>query len=177
MKVENKSVLIVDPCYFTDDEEWGGDFDYTTNEIINPNITDYIWDNTGFGDGSFEVLEVVGNVASKEELIDYIEDYEDASYNFFEDATRENLKKLDALQIHQRKIGDFGVDSGTFGVFLYDEIKRNWTDFFRTHKSNKGIFSVINNFDGIIEVYEDERNQKHIIGVGNISFFTNSKNY
>lgn len=172
MKVKNKSVLIIDPCYFTDDEEWGNDFDYTTNVISNPNITDYIWDNTEFGDGLFEVLEIVGNVASKEELIDYVKEYEDAIYNSFENNTKENQEKLNALQTNQKKIGKFGVDSGTFGVFLYDEIKRNWPEFFRT-KNNNGVFCVIDNFDGIIEVYKDDKYQNHIIGVGNISFFTN----
>ena len=177
MKVKNKSILITDPCYVASvNKEWGHEFDYTNNQINTDKITDYMWDYTGFGDSSFSIEKIIDNVTSQQELTNYIEEVEEASYKFYEDATKENLKKLDSVLLRQKKIGDFSVDSGSFCVFLLEDIEKNYPGFFKQYKNHK-VFSVINDFDGTVDIYTDSRKQNHIVGVGNISFYTNSKNY
>lgn len=177
MKLNNESILITDPCYIADDEEWGEEFDYTDYVISTDRISDYLWIPTGFGDGNFSVEQMIGNVASEQELIDYIEELEDAEYSFYEDSNKENLERIDELSKETKRIGDFCVDSGTYCVFLLKDIEKNYPEFFKKYRKPSKIFAVIHNFTGTIESFEDERGQNHVIGIGNISFFTNTKNY
>lgn len=177
MKLNNESILITDPCYIADDEEWEEEFDYTDCVISTDRISNYLWIPTGFGDGSFSIEQMIGNVASKQELIDYVEDLEDAEYSFYENTSKENEKILNELSKETKRIGDFCVDSGTFCAFLLKDIEKNYPGFFKEYKKSNKIFSVIHNFTGTIDYFTDKRGQNHIIGIGNISFFTNTKNY
>lgn len=178
MKVNNKTIIITDPCYFADDDLWGNGFDYTDCSIFCDEITKYLWEPTGFGDGSFDIHEMVGNVSDENELTDFIEDIEEADYKFFEDSTEENLKELDKLKIQTRIIGRFGVDSGTFGVFMLDEVLKICPNFLSKYKKLNGkLYTIIENYTGDLGFYTDEQDHKHIIGVGNISFYSNLIDY
>ena len=56
--VRNRSLVITDPCYIAKEEEWGkGEaFDWEESTINSSIFTDYIWDDTVGGDGSWRVF-------------------------------------------------------------------------------------------------------------------------
>lgn len=110
---EKRDIIITDPCYFVKDKDWGLNtgFDFEKMKINLPEFSDYIWINTGFGDGSGTVFQS-DKVLSQYEL-------EEAIIKLRQEEELPNFSEL----------GKFGVDSGTFGAFFYDEVLKYNPDF------------------------------------------------
>lgn len=175
MKIDG-TIIITDPCYFVKrDEDWSSNdtgFNYVTYKI-NPSLgfTDYIWEATKVGDGRWKVSEM-NKVMCQLELEKFVEDIEDAYYSFFKNSNIDNQIKLEDLIRSRKTIGRFCVDSGSFGVFKLDEVLKYCPDFL----SNYGdwCYTIIPNFIGDVNFFEDSNNQVHILGVGNKSFYSNT---
>lgn len=161
----NRALIITDPCYFALDKDWGSEygFDYDNMTIQVPEITDYIWINTGFGDGSGHVF-ISENSYSQYELEEAIINLRKESSELFDDF---------------RKLGRFGVDSGTFGVFFYDEVLKYNPNF--AIEVGSWSYSVVPDFMGAIydtaiddtdESSEDTYCYNYLIGSGNKSICT-----
>lgn len=174
MKIDG-TIIITDPCYFAEDCDWGeeGRFDYK-NFLIDPSLgfSDYIWNSTGVGDGRWKVSKIKDKIFSRNELEKFIEDVEDSYYNFFKNSSIENQIKLEDLIGQRQTIGRYCVDSGTYGVFKLNEVLSYKPDFLVTNGSH--CYTIIKDFKGDVDVYEDSRNQSHLIGVGNESFYSNT---
>lgn len=69
-------------------------------------------------------------------------------------------------------IGEFCADAGLVAVFLLDEVLKYNPDFSKWMKEHPWCVTTIPDFDGEVEYYVDENLHAHIIGVGNINFFT-----
>lgn len=174
MKV-NGTIIITDPYYFAKDECWGSEFDFDQNPYyIAPEtgITEYIWEPTGVGDGRWKVSQIRDEVLSGNELEKFIEDIEEAYNNFFKNPSIENQIKLEDIVGRRETIGRYCVDSGSYGVFLLDEVLKHCPDFLVAYGIH--CYTIIKDFVGDVSFYEDSRNQSHIIGVGNKSFYSNT---
>lgn len=175
----NGTIIITDPGYFAKDSDWGEDsgFDFTEN-TINPSLgfTKYIWNPTGYGDGSWSVIGV-DKILSQLELEEHVGKIIDLVEKIEKDNTADAKNKLQIEQKKETVLGSFGVDSGSFGVFYLDEVLK----YNPTLLSDLGgwCYTVIPNFIGNIEALEIKQpNEDYdingflILGVGNKTFYT-----
>ena len=174
MKI-NGTIIITDPCYIAKDNDWDCNdtgFNWETSKI-NPALgfTDYIWRETKVGDGRWKVSEM-NRVMSQIELEKFVEDIEEAYYNFYKTSNIDNQIKLEELIGSRKTIGRFCVDSGTFGVFKLDEVLNYHPEFLSSY--GEWCYTIVENFVGDVNFYEDSNNLIHILGVGNKSFYSNT---
>lgn len=169
--VEPRDIIITDPCYIAKDKDWGeGEvFDWETSTINSPIFTDYIWDDTGVGDGSWDTLEVKKRL-TEAALMNFIDDYEMALMDADEFPDNDKIqKRLEELENQQEQIGTFCADSGCTGVFLLDEVLKYNPDF-QTGLSNS-CYTIIKEYTGRITLRKTIE-YFHILGIGNITFYT-----
>ena len=171
----NGTIVITDPCYFAKDQDWDredGGFDYTNYGIEEGlGFTNFIWSDTGYGDGSWKVSEL-NTILGTMELEKFVEDIEEAYYGFFKESNVANQIRLEGLVNQRTTIGRYCVDSGTFGVFYLDEVLNYCPNFLVEY--GDWCYTIVRDFVGDIDLYEDSRNQKHILGVGNKTFYSNT---
>lgn len=167
----NGTIIITDPCYIAEDKDWGKDFNYDTLSISPKIFSSYIWEGTGVGDGRWKVSQLK-NILGSLELEKFVENIEDAYYKFHDKSSVENQIILEDFINQRETIGRFCVDSGTFGVFYLEEVLRYKSDFLVEH--GEWCYTIIDRFIGDIEVYTDSRNQKHFLGIGNKTFYSNT---
>ena len=160
MKFRGK-IIITDPCYIAKENDWGVSVDYE-NYKMPEDFTTYIFSDTGVGDGSWTVniFNNVRLVNSKEEVIEFIQSIDDEDSDYLGDLYASGQIK---------EIGKFCADSGCTGIFYYDEVEKYNPDFFKD--TRKQCYTVIDNFDGDINIIKDSNNF-HIYGTGNKTFFT-----
>ena len=156
MKVIGKDLIFTDPCYIAKDADWGDSFDYEVEGIGYPGFTEYEWEDTGYGDGSPKVYSIPTYYNPDEFLIKVI------------NADENELEELEDLKEY---IGECGVDSGTFGVFLLDEVLK-YNPSFDYHLNKPWTTTLIKDFEGDIKYYIDLEGQAHILGSGNTNFCT-----
>lgn len=137
MIVKNKDLIITDPCYFAKRDDWGNSFDYDNYIISCPGFSQYEWEETGYGDGSPKLYNVPTNYDLSQ---------------FKVPANKWNDVEL---------IGECGVDSGTFGVFLLDEVLKYNPEFIE--KLPENCYSIINNFSGTVYPGYDDDGFTHYI--------------
>lgn len=77
--------------------------------------------------------------------------------------------KIADASLNIEKIGHFCADAGMVAVFLLDEVLKYNPDF-DYHINREWTTTLIKDFDGEINYYVDD--DAHIIGVGNVNFFT-----
>jgi hypothetical protein len=161
----NKDIIITDPCYIANRNDWGTVFDWNTYKISNSNFTNYLWDYTGRGDGSWEVIGLK-EILNRVELEKFIDGFETSLNNFSINdlKSREELRKY--IEKSER-LGRFSVDSGTFGVFCLDEVLKYDPTFLRDH--GIWLYTIINNFTGTIQI-QNRENNFNILGLGNKTF-------
>lgn len=166
----NGTLIITDPCYIADKRlnDWGKDFDYEIYKVRNPIFTDYIWTNTGFGDGTIEVCNFDGNL-NRVELEKFVDNISKAYEKFTQNPNIDNKVNLEGYIKQQSYAGRFCVDSGTFGIFYLDEVLKYKPRFLTDY----GIwcYTIIHDFVGSIDIYRREHNF-NILGIGNKTFFS-----
>lgn len=74
-------------------------------------------------------------------------------------------------------LGNFCADSGMVAVFLLEEVLIYNPDFSKWIEEHPWCVTVIHDFDGDVQYYIDENNDAHIIGRGNINFFTSQTGF
>ena len=147
-------IIITDPCYIDNEDDysnrklWDSDtFDiFTGNGLKDYGFTNYIWEDTLYGDWSRTVFELrVGSVDKK-------------------------VKDLDSKCFKSKTLGKFCADAGLVGVFLLNEVLK-FNPKFDYHRNRPWTTAWLKDFDGDIEyiVYNDEA---FIRGTGNINFVT-----
>lgn len=70
------------------------------------------------------------------------------------------------------KLGEFCADAGLVAVFLLDEVRKYNPDIDEWIASHDWCVTTIPDFDGEVNYYIDANDCAHIIGIGNINFFT-----
>lgn len=139
-------------------------------------ITTYISESTIYGDWSCttwktpridietqieELNGLYNNLYEAEE--EYGHDSE--QYKFYEE---EIVKETSTL----KDIGRFCADAGMVAVFLLDEVLKYNSEFSKWIEEHPWCVTVIPDFDGDIQYHIDGSGDAHIIGKGNINFFT-----
>lgn len=79
--------------------------------------------------------------------------------------------KIADATLDLKNIGHFCADAGMVAVFLLDEVLKYNPDF-DYHIEKEWTTTLIKDFDGDVEYHVDEDGNAHIIGKGNINFFT-----
>ena len=144
MKVIGKDLIITDPCYFAKDADWGESFNWE-DYCIEP-FSEYEWEDTGYGDGSPKVFSIP------------------SYYNpddFLEKMGEDDEETMDELLNLRTDIGECGVDSGSFGVFLLDEALEYNPNFMNTLPKN--CYCIVRNFTGTVYSAYDNDGYTHFI--------------
>ena len=141
IKVNNRSLIITDPCYISFNQDWGTDFDWETSSIKNTKFTDYIWEYSGYGDGS-PLVYTVPRKYNPEDFIQMLKDDEEIPYDIDD-------------------IGEFGMDSGCMGVFYLDETLKYHPDCLDSLPES--CYVIIEDFTGTVKNVLDEEGYNHFI--------------
>ena len=148
-------ILITDPCYIIDkskENDWD-ESDYGQNmEALG--INNYFTESTLCGDWSCDVFKIAENP------YDIIDKFAEASENG------------DDYDIDVEHLGEFGADSGLVSVFDLNEVRKYNPNIDEWVKAHNWCATIIPNFDGEVSYYVDKEGMAHVLGVGNINFFT-----
>ena len=79
--------------------------------------------------------------------------------------------------INCSKLGDFCADAGLVSVFLLDEVRKYNPSIDKWIEEHDWCVTKISDFDGEVNYYVDKVGNAHIVGIGNINFFTVQTNY
>lgn len=157
------TIIITDPCYITKSKDWDGQ----DTDFSKLGITNYIAEDTIYGDWSCTTYStpnkgVIPHLNSIMETTDSLYGEEDSTQRMLMEDYLDDL-------IHEDKvIGEFCADAGMVGVFLEKELDAynpDWRILTRW-------YTEIENFEGDIEYYVDGNMNAHIIGEGNVNFYT-----
>lgn len=150
------TIIITDPCYVVKDEDWENVscYDSMSDDLTNiMGLSQCIAESTLCGDWSCITCKVEKNPY---DVIDTLVDNrsEDGSYEYDD------------------VLGQFCADSGEVGVFYLDDVLKYNPDFEDWMRVNDWCVTCIEDFDGEVEYFVDSDNDAHIVGIGNINFFT-----
>lgn len=181
------TIIITDPCYIVKKctKKNPYPFPWTTENIKAPNIEEmvkkynewrdahddwtkcmygqnmevlgikhYICESTIYGDWGCTTYKVDSN---PKEIVDNFAEAEENG--------RDYVVECSAL-------GNFCADAGLVAVFLLDEVRKYNPDIDEWIASHDWCVTTIPDFDGEVNYYIDANDCAHIIGIGNINFFT-----
>ena len=177
------TIVITDPCYLDN----GMDSSESKNLWRDSNYgedlsvfgcSDYISEGTLYGDWScFTYKGLKDEVRNK--LIKWNQYY----FKFFNDynTTRDPEYKKDILEEYKKKhaewksvntIGEFCADAGMVCVVYLDDILTVNPNFKKWAEEHPWCVTIIEDFEGNITYEVDEKDDAHIVGVGNVNFYT-----
>lgn len=117
-------------------------------------ISTYFTEDTIYGDWGCSTYKIV-------------EDPYKVINNFVEAEEKGEDYKIDCF-----KLGDFCADAGLVSVFLLDEVRKYNPDIDKWIASHDWCVTTIPDFDGEVNYYVDKQGDAHIVGIGNVNFFT-----
>lgn len=156
------TIIITDPCYVIRAEHHGTKpitkDDWKTCECGSNmealGISTYFTEDTIYGDWGCSTYKIA-------------EDPYKVINNFVEAE-----EKGEDYGIDCSKLGDFCADAGLVSVFLLDEVRKYNPDIDEWIASHSWCVTTIPDFDGEVNYYVDKNGEAHIVGIGNINFFT-----
>lgn len=74
--------------------------------------------------------------------------------------------------VNYHKLGNFCADVGMVAVFDLDEVRKYNPNIDEWIASHNWCITTITDFDGEVNYHIDKQGYAHIIGIGNINFFT-----
>lgn len=181
------TIIITDPCYIVKKctEKNPYPFPWTEVNIKNHNIKEMIkqyteWENTHddwlickYGTN----MEALGIFTYFTESTIY-GDWGCSTYKIEENPYEvvnnfvEAYENEEDYEIKCSRLGDFCADAGLVSVFLLDEVRKYNPDIDKWIEEHSWCVTTIPDFDGEVKYYVDKNNEAHIIGIGNINFFT-----
>ena len=181
------TIIITDPCYIVKKctEKNPHPFPWTTVNIKNPNIKEIVkqynewedshddWRKCRYGTN----MEALGISTYFTESTIY-GDWGCSTYKIEEnpyevvDNFVEAYENEEDYEIKCSKLGDFCADAGLVSVFLLNEVRKYNPDIDKWIEEHSWCVTTIPDFDGEVNYYVDKSNEAHIIGIGNINFFT-----
>ena len=181
------TIIITDPCYIVKKctEKNPHPFPWTEVNIKNPNIKEMFKQYTEWEDSHDDWkkckygtnMEALGISTYFTESTIYgdwgcstykIEENPYAVVNNFVEA----YENEEDYEIECSKLGDFCADAGLVSVFLLDEVRKYNPDIDKWIEEHSWCVTIIPDFDGEVNYYVDKSNEAHIVGIGNINFFT-----
>lgn len=181
------TIIITDPCYVVKKclEENPYPFPWTSDLINSPNIDEMIKQYTEWTNehDDWKKCEYGGNMESLGISTYFTEntiygDWGCTTYRIEKDPYEvvnnltEASEKGEDYGIECSKLGDFCADSGQVSVFLLDEVRKYNPDIDEWIEKHSWCVTTIPDFDGEVNYYVDKYNEAHIVGIGNINFFT-----
>ena len=175
------TIVITDPCYLdngmdTPNTLWE-DSSYGEDLSVY-GCSDYISEGTLYGDWScFTYRGTEAEVKSK--LVEWNQYY----FKFFEDYNttqdpKEKERILDEYKMRHAEwkeantIGEFCADAGSVCVVYLDEILKVNPNFKKWAEEHPWCVTIIEDFDGEVNYVIDDEQEAHIVGIGNIDFYT-----
>ena len=159
------TIIITDPCYIMRAEHHG-----TTP------ITDDDWKACGCGQ-NMEVLGIKHYICEST----IYGDWGCTTYKVDTDPVKiiDSMAESYAKEDHEinlppvtSELGKFCADAGLVAVFLLDEVRKYNPDINKWIASHDWCVTTIPDFDGEVNYYIDKQDNAHIVGIGNINFFT-----
>ena len=159
------TIIITDPCYIMraehhgttpiTEDDWRACDCGQNMEVLG--IKHYICESTIYGDWGCTTYKVDTDPVK---IIDTMsESYAKGDY------------KID-FSYTTLEIGKFCADAGLVAVFLLDEVRKYNPDIDEWIASHSWCVTTIPDFDGEVNYYVDKQDNAHIVGIGNINFFT-----
>ena len=187
-----EDIIITDPCYVVKKctEKNPYPFPWTTINIKSPNIDEMVkqynewenmhddWTKCKYGRN----MEALGISTYFTEDTIY-GDWDCSTYKIAEDPYKvinnfvEAEEKGEDYGINCSKLGDFCADAGLVSVFLLDEVRKYNPSIDKWIEEHDWCVTKISDFDGEVNYYVDKVGNAHIVGIGNINFFTVQTNY
>ena len=181
------TIIITDPCYIVKKctEKNPHPFPWTTVNIKNPNIKEMVnqynewedshddWRKCRYGTN----MEALGISTYFTESTIY-GDWGCSTYKIEENPYEvvnnfvEAYENEEDYEIKCSRLGDFCADAGLVSVFLLNEVRKYNPDIDKWIEEHSWCVTTIPDFDGEVNYYVDKSNEAHIIGIGNINFFT-----
>lgn len=181
------TIIITDPCYIVKDctEKNPYPFPWTGDFIYSPNIAEMIKQYKGWEaeHDDWTKCEYGRNMKALG-IHNYIEesticgDWSCITYETKEDPYKIINKLIEASENDENyvaecpKLGNFCADSGAVSVFLLDEVRKYNPDIDKWIAARDWCVTTIPDFDGEVNYYVDKQDNAHIVGIGNINFFT-----
>lgn len=181
------TIIITDPCYIVKNctEKNPYPFPWTDINIKKPNIDEMIKQYTEWEDthDDWGKCDCGRNMEALDIFTYFTEDtiYGDwgcTTYKITEDPYKvvdnfaEASEKGEDYGIECSKLGMFCADSGQVSVFLLDEVRKYNPSIDEWIASYDWCVTTIPDFDGEVNYYVDKQDNAHIVGIGNINFFT-----
>lgn len=139
-------------------------------------LTTYISEPTIYGDWSCTTWSTPRKDIEKqiEELNKLCKEVWEAEKKYGKDSLQVKLfdEKYSNATSELQKLGFFCADAGMVAVFLLDEVLKYNPDFSKWIEEHNWCVTLIKDFDGEINYHLDNDNNAHIIGKGNINFYT-----
>lgn len=192
MHVENKTIIITDPCYIMNHN----------NDIKHPNPLDYGVTDPHIGSKPFADYFTPEEIAYKKALDKYYEEFDLKKRDWDKCSYGENMEALGITNYECRdtmygdwscttyekgtnkELGNFCADAGLVAVFILDEVRAYNPNIDKWIKEHPWCATTIENFTGDVSIdivdisgtdedgkeWEDE--EVRVIGKGTTNFFT-----
>ena len=179
------TIVITDPCYLDSDmpksstsERWWDMVQYGEN-LEATGIDHYICESTLYGDwscntykGTFDEVKHVCEMWDKYYFTFF------AKYNDPNTKAEEKTKLLEDYEQYAKQfnaeytLGRFCADAGMVCVAYLEDILKFNPNFKQWDSEHSWCATIIENFDGNVEYKIGENDDAHIVGTGNINFYT-----
>ena len=176
------TIVITDPCYLRHDSL--NSYEYWEKSGYGEDLSvfgcsQWISESTIYGDWSCTTYK-----GDKEKLSEFFKKANEiqeplwGDFNSDEelaevrDAVYEKLNKLEESYGGLAELGEFCADAGMVCVVYLDEVLKINPTFKQWAEEHTWCVTVIEDFDGDVRYIVDDNDEAHIVGEGNINFYT-----
>lgn len=177
------TIVITDPCYLDSNMNNEDNLDLWEASNYGEDLSvfgcsQWISENTIYGDWSCFTYK-----GTLDETKQARETWNKYRFTFFSKLTpdssgeeraklREEYKQYEKQFKAEHTLGSFCADAGMVCVVYLDEILKVNPHFKEWADKHDWCVTIIENFDGDIEYEVDEEGEAHIVGKGNLNFYT-----
>lgn len=175
------TIVITDPCYLDADmgqdlweaSGYGEDLSvFGCSQWICKDTIYGDWSCTTYKGNSKEISKVVEEIISLERELDTLDENDLGNDPAYEIISKQLRSLYKVMQEKFPKLGNFCADAGMVCVVYLDDILKVNPTFKQWAPEHPWCVTIIPNFDGNIEYEVDDNTDAHIVGKGNIDFYT-----
>lgn len=175
------TIVITDPCYLDADmgqdlweaSGYGEDLSvFGCSQWICKDTIYGDWSCTTYKGNSKEISKVVEEIISLERELDTLDENDLGNDPAYEIISKQLRSLYEVMQEKFPKLGRFCADAGMVCVVYLDEILKVNPTFKQWAQEHPWCVTIIPDFDGDIEYEVDDNTDAHIVGKGNIDFYT-----
>jgi hypothetical protein len=175
------TIVITDPCYLDADRgqdlweasEYGDNLSvFGCSQWICESTIYGDWSCTTFKGDSKEISKIVNEVISLEQELDELDENALGYDSAYEIISKKIYFLNRTLQEKFPKLGRFCADAGMVCVVYLDDVLKVNPTFKQWAQEHPWCVTIIPDFDGNIEYEVDDNTDAHIVGKGNIDFYT-----